>query len=252
MSRYTHVLVIDDQRHLADLAGRALKGSGHILASRESVETAVSDPGLGTIHVVVANAASLGGDGAPTLKARWPNIGIVAATAEPTGTVAAARRAGAHRLAHEPFSHRELQGLILGLVDLGYGTKARKARILAIEDSPTVGAFLSVTLRGAGHDVEVFPSLDEAIESPGALGIDLILADVFQPGFGGLEHLARVRDCWPGVPMLAVSGGLGETPGDEDTLAEAARLGADITVAGPLNAEDLTARVATLLNDRQA
>jgi len=85
-------------------------------------------------------------------------------------------------------------------------------RILHLEDDPMDAELVLMTLTGEGVDCEVQlvsrrEEFDAALES-GA--IDLILADFALPAFDGMSALAMVREKYPDLPFVFVSGKLGE------------------------------------------
>ncbi|WP_455245230.1 response regulator [Petrachloros mirabilis] len=85
-------------------------------------------------------------------------------------------------------------------------------RVLHLEDDPVDADLIAATLTEAGlscssHRVD---SRDGFIESLGAGGFDLILADYSIPGFDGMTALSIARQEAPEVPFLFVSATIGE------------------------------------------
>lgn len=73
-------------------------------------------------------------------------------------------------------------------------------RILIVDDDPTLAKLMAITLRRRGFEVETAGSLAIARLQPGPF--DGIVADIRLPNGDG-RHL---REDWPTVPMLVISG----------------------------------------------
>ena len=78
------------------------------------------------------------------------------------------------------------------------------ARILVIDDSPTVALSMSKLLREDGHQVETVTDVQEV---PGYLREsrpDLILLDLEMPGLPGVEWAAFMRRSYAGRLLLVI------------------------------------------------
>lgn len=82
------------------------------------------------------------------------------------------------------------------------------ATILVVDDDSAVGRIVERILKGAGYRVLLADSAERALalaeEAAGA--IDLLLTDVVMPGMGGPELQAALRQRWPRVRVLYMSG----------------------------------------------
>ena len=84
--------------------------------------------------------------------------------------------------------------------------------ILHLEDDPNDAALVQSTLEAEGIAcattcVQTRPDFVAALERG---GIDLILSDFSLPAFDGLSAVEIVRARWPAIPLILVSGTLGE------------------------------------------
>ncbi len=79
------------------------------------------------------------------------------------------------------------------------------AHILLAEDDESMRHFLVAALTRAGHEVNAFADGREAAEALGP-PIDLLVADIVLPGFGGIELARRASDAQPGLPVLFITG----------------------------------------------
>jgi CheY-like chemotaxis protein len=80
-------------------------------------------------------------------------------------------------------------------------------RILLVEDEPLILMDLELRLQNAGHSVVAVSNADKAIECLSFCEVDLILTDIDVPGtMDGLKLAAAVRDRWPPVKIVVMSG----------------------------------------------
>ena len=96
-------------------------------------------------------------------------------------------------------------------------------RILILEDNASDAELIRRELRKAGLNfaVRVAPDKGTYIEALDAFAPNLILADYSLPGFDGLTALHLAHDRLAGVPVIIVSGAIGE-----ETAIEALKAGA--------------------------
>ena len=124
----------------------------------------------------------------------------------------------------------------------GSGRYAAAARILVVDDELIVRSWIARLLQEEGYAVEVATDGAEALRiahaDPDAF--DLVITDVRMPEMDGWQLGHRVREAWPGLPVLYVSG--------YDTHHGAP--GPHAFLRKPFEADDLLRRVAELLRDR--
>lgn len=117
-----------------------------------------------------------------------------------------------------------------------------KARILVIDDDPSVTSLLKRGLSYEGYRVDSAASgkdgLDMAREQPP----DLVILDVMMPGVDGLEVCRRLRAADPVLPILMLTA----RDGTADQV-EGLETGADDYVVKPFTFEVLLARIRALL-----
>lgn len=84
--------------------------------------------------------------------------------------------------------------------------------ILHLEDNLEDAALVAATLKSKGIECTItcVESRDAFVAALEKGGIDLILSDYSLPSFDGLEALKIVRTRWPDIPLILVSGTLGE------------------------------------------
>jgi DNA-binding response OmpR family regulator len=98
-----------------------------------------------------------------------------------------------------------------------------RLRILFVEDDPTDAELVKETLAAEGITCEIVRVETEHgfTESLKEGDFDLILADYTLPSFDGLSALKIAQKGWPHVPLIFVSGTLGE-----ELAIEALKIGA--------------------------
>ncbi len=121
-----------------------------------------------------------------------------------------------------------------------------RARILMVDDDPTVSDVVGRYLRREGYAVESVAdgriALQRATEDPP----DLVLLDLMIPGVDGLEVCRRLRAILP-VPVIMLT-----AKGDESDRVLGLELGADDYVAKPFSPRELVARVKAVLRRARA
>ena len=85
-------------------------------------------------------------------------------------------------------------------------------RILHLEDDPNDASLVESALESEGIPCETIcvQDRDDFVAALESGGIDLILSDFSLPMFDGFSAIATVRAGWPDLPVILVSGSLGE------------------------------------------
>ncbi len=80
--------------------------------------------------------------------------------------------------------------------------------ILIVEDHPIMAAALARLLkeRGKFEVITVLSSAEKALEQLPDLPVDVLLVDVSLPGMNGIDLVAAVRERFPDLPCLMLSG----------------------------------------------
>jgi CheY-like chemotaxis protein len=89
--------------------------------------------------------------------------------------------------------------------------RARRGRILLVEDDDGVRELISETLSGQGYSIESASRADQALELQSrSEPFDLLVTDLIMPGIGGRELARSLTERQPGLRVLFVSGYGGE------------------------------------------
>ena len=117
-------------------------------------------------------------------------------------------------------------------------------RILLIDDEPLVRDVLARLLSAEGHEVLAVDDGSRAVEYVEQGEIELVITDLLMPGQEGIETIGALRERWPALPILAISGG-GRLDAI-DLLPVARSMGATATLPKPITGTRLREAVAAL------
>lgn len=123
-------------------------------------------------------------------------------------------------------------------------------RILLIDDDPSVSAAVQLILEHEGYSVTLAGSGEAGLALLSAAAFDLAMVDMFMPGLGGLETIARIRKHAPDLPVIATSGTaarLDRSGAAPDVLAQASQLGTAAVINKPFRPRDLFATIERCL-----
>jgi CheY-like chemotaxis protein len=121
------------------------------------------------------------------------------------------------------------------------------ARILIVDDEPDILVILDRMLRKMNHETVLAGNGKEAVRRLEEGKVDLVITDLIMPESEGIETISQIRKRWPGVKIIAMSGGGRQSP--MPYLAVAATLGADATLAKPFERADLSEALRQVLGD---
>lgn len=121
------------------------------------------------------------------------------------------------------------------------------ANILVIDDDRQVRNLLVIALNNAGHQTVSAENGAEGVRVYRAKPTDLVITDLIMPEKEGIETILELRREFPGVRIIAISGG-GRQSGT-DFLPMAGKLGARLTLAKPFTIQELYQAVNTVLGE---
>ena len=130
-------------------------------------------------------------------------------------------------------------------------------KILIIDDEKDVRIVLREVLQRAGYEALVAADAREGLDKLADEGIDLVITDVIMPGMDGVATVEKIREGYPDVPIIVISGGGNVAPMDYEPgaistsayLASASNAGADRTLTKPFERQELVKVVDELLSD---
>ena len=116
-----------------------------------------------------------------------------------------------------------------------------KVQVLVVDDEPRYLKLVRYNLEAAGYEVLTAASGEEALSMVSGINPDLIILDIRLPGIDGYEVCTRIRE-FSATPIIMLT-----AKGEEREKVQGLRLGADDYITKPFGAEELVARVETVL-----
>lgn len=80
-----------------------------------------------------------------------------------------------------------------------------KGRVLVVDDEKNMGLVIQAMLDRAGFEVMCFHEPKEAMDLIESEELDVIVTDLYMPGFGGMEVLAHAKRHQPQVPVVMIT-----------------------------------------------
>lgn len=129
-------------------------------------------------------------------------------------------------------------------------------KILVIDDEEDIRVVLQQVLELEGYEVAVAADGREGLATLDRDGADLVITDVIMPGMDGVETLEHIREKWPDMPVIVISGGgnvapMEYQPGAIATnayLESARQAGAALSITKPFERKELVDAVGSLLS----
>jgi len=107
-------------------------------------------------------------------------------------------------------------------------------RILVVDDDRIVLESCRRVLESEGFEVRLTTSAREALDVLSEGRFDLMLVDVIMPEYDGIYLMGSVRERWPQMPVIVMSGY--PTP---EVMARGRRAGAFYFIAKPFDPDEL-------------
>ncbi len=118
--------------------------------------------------------------------------------------------------------------------------------ILVVDDSADMRSLLKTILEQAGYSVQVAADGNSALRMQSASPSDIVITDLYMPNGSGFEAITTLRQRFPSVKIIAMSGAAAQRK--TDYFSAAAILGANATLRKPFETDDLVKLVASLAN----
>ena len=111
------------------------------------------------------------------------------------------------------------------------------ARVLVVDDDPSVLKSLRRGLEGVGFEVSVLAAAAEVLATVAKWRPDVVLLDLVLPDGDGVQVAGAIRDSWS-TPIIVLS-----AVGDDARKVDALNAGADDYVVKPFSMVELQARI---------
>lgn len=120
-------------------------------------------------------------------------------------------------------------------------------RIVIIDDEPQIRDMLQKILQRYGYEVAVAENGKEGIKLCANKPADLVITDLTMPEKDGMETIKELRSDYPGVKIIAMSGGGDRFP--EYFLDKAIESGAVTSLKKPFRKDDILKVVYEILGE---
>jgi len=91
------------------------------------------------------------------------------------------------------------------------GERMDRRRILIVDDDPLVHGSLAETFQAQDYDVATASDGMQALQVLERVSVDLVVTDLKMPKLDGLELLGRIKDRYPQLPVVILTG-FGDVP----------------------------------------
>lgn len=118
-------------------------------------------------------------------------------------------------------------------------------RILVIDDDLAMRSLISQVLARSGYEVETAEEGSEGLQLLSRSRFDLVISDIIMPGMEGIETIREIRALYPGLKIIAISGG--GSIGEARILEYARLIGAHRVFNKPPDIPNLLAEIPSLL-----
>ena len=114
-------------------------------------------------------------------------------------------------------------------------------KILIVDDEVHVAMVLADSVRLQGHEAFVAVGGEEGLALLDQKRPDAVFLDIVMPGMGGIEVLRRIREVYPALPVIVITGHASTAE-----IEEAKRLGVTDCVQKPFVLNQLTQALGRL------
>jgi len=245
------VLVVEDQPEVRRYAAAALEAYGYHVMKAASAEEALilCERAAERIDLILTDVVMPGLSGremADQLKQRGRRVKVLFMSGYTDDTIVleGVPRKEAEFI-QKPFGPDELAGKVREMLM----APDRAARILVADDESGVRGFLRLVLESGGYEVMEAAHGNDVLKEARAGRVDLVVTDLVMPEQEGIEtiQLLRKDPALADIGIIAISGALG------GKFPEVARkLGAQVLLSKPVDAELLLVKVAEVLKSRNS
>ena len=123
--------------------------------------------------------------------------------------------------------------------------RTQLARVLLIDDDPLVLGMLEKLFTRAGYEVAAAADGEDALRLQKENPADVVICDILMPKKEGFETITELRESYPDIKIVAISGGGRNEP--QGYLKFAMSFGADRALTKPMDVNALLDIVRELL-----
>ena len=200
--RPANVLIVDDEKDLAEGLAEVVELEGHRAAVAFSGEEALEKICGKAFDVIFLDVKLPGMNGVECfleIRKENPDARVIMMTAyRIEQLLAQAVDNGAAAVLHKPFAPDKILELIDQVRPQGI--------VLVVDDDPNLVESLQDMLTGRGFQVIVATTGEEAVERALAVDVDVLVLDLRLPAFSGLEVYLNLKSHGRAVPTVIITG----------------------------------------------
>ena len=119
-------------------------------------------------------------------------------------------------------------------------------KILVVDDEDIVLESCQAVFELDGFEAQFVPNVDKALEAMKNNGFDLLLIDVKMPKKDGMYLMRKIKEQWPDMPIIVMSGYY-----TTETIQEAMRMGATTFIAKPFEPDELMETIRNVISKEE-
>ena len=119
-------------------------------------------------------------------------------------------------------------------------------KILVVDDEDIVLESCQAVFELEGFEAIFVPSADKALEAMKNDNFALLLIDVKMPKHDGMYLMEKIKERWPSIPIIVMSGYY-----TTETIKEAFKMGASNFIAKPFEPDELVKTVRQMIKKEE-
>jgi len=119
-------------------------------------------------------------------------------------------------------------------------------KILVVDDEDIVLDSCQAVFELEGFEVMLVPSADKALKAMQYEDFSLLIVDVKMPKHDGMYLMEKIKERWPSIPIIVMSG-----YSTTETIQEAFKVGAASFIAKPFEPDELVKTVRQIIEKEE-
>jgi len=119
-------------------------------------------------------------------------------------------------------------------------------KILVVDDEDIVLDSCQAVFELEGFEVMLVPSADKALKAMQYEDFSLLIVDVKMPKHDGIYLMKKIKERWPSIPIIVMSG-----YSTTETIQEAFKVGAASFIAKPFEPDELVKTVRQIIEKEE-
>lgn len=236
------ILVVEDDKVSLKLITSILEKEEHEVLTAFSGKDAIGQLEKGLVDLIILDVMMPGMDGMQFLKylksvPRLSRIPVIMCTAlHDAKTVTTIAEMGIQDYITKPIKKEVLLEKVKKVLKQGTDS------VLIVDDEKLIQNLLSRAVEREGLKAITASSGEEALDLLDKYKVKLVISDISMPGMNGLELLVKIKEKYPTLPVLLITGHAGQYTKEEVLAA-----GADSYITKPFKNIEIAQRLVTYI-----